>query len=114
MAGIQALLLADREPRNADRLLGEVSKRKALNPSHHAAYFAAGAAARMGRAESALTWLREAADTGFPCYALFATDPNLDRVRADPQFAMFMGEMQKRSEALRRALDGSVDAASPQ
>ena len=45
---------------------------KAANPSHHAAYFAGCALARMRSAAEAVQWLREAAATGFPCYSLFA------------------------------------------
>ena len=68
-------------PLKARELIEKVAKRKAVNPSHHAAYFAACAWARMGRAQEAVQWLREAAETGFPCYALFARDPNLDPIR---------------------------------
>jgi hypothetical protein len=42
--------------------------------------------------------------TGFPCYPLFARDSNLDRIRQDPQFRAFLGDMQKRFESLRKAL----------
>jgi hypothetical protein len=54
--------------------------------------------------EEAVGWLREAAGTGFPCYPLFAQDPNLDRIRQDPHFQAFLAEMQKRFEALRVAV----------
>lgn len=32
----------------------------------------------MNKAELAVKWLQEAADTGFPCYPLFERDSNLD------------------------------------
>ena len=38
-------------------------------------------------------WLRRAAETGWPCYPYFARDPNLDRVRSDPQFVTFMKQL---------------------
>jgi len=85
-------------------LIEKVAKRKAVNPSHHAAYFAACAWARMRRAQEAVQYLREAAETGFPCYPLFAQDPNLDPIRQDPRFQAFLADMQKRSESLRKAL----------
>jgi DNA-binding winged helix-turn-helix (wHTH) protein/Tfp pilus assembly protein PilF len=104
LSGIEAMLLADSEPLQAQALIARVVKRKAVNPSHHAAYFAGSAWARMGRVEEAVGWLREAAGTGFPCYPLFAQDPNLDRIRQDPHFQAFLAEMQKRFEALRVAV----------
>jgi hypothetical protein len=35
---------------------------------------------------------------------LFAHDPNLDRIRQNPRFQAFLGDMQKQSDALRKAL----------
>jgi TolB-like protein/tetratricopeptide (TPR) repeat protein len=104
LPGIEAMLLAESEPLTAQELIEKVAKRKAINPSHHAAYFAACAWARMRRAEEAVQWLREAAETGFPCYPLFARDANLDPIRQDPRFRAFLAEMQKRSGSLRKAL----------
>jgi tetratricopeptide (TPR) repeat protein len=104
LPGLEAMLLAESEPLKARELIEKVAKRKAVNPSHHAAYFAASAWARMRRAEEAVQYLREAAETGFPCYWLFAHDPNLDPIREDPHFQAFLADMQKRSESLRKAL----------
>jgi len=104
LSGIEAMLLAESEPTNAQAVIEKVAKRKAVNPSHHAAYFAASAWAQMGRAEEAIQSLREAAETGFPCYALFARDPNLDPIRKDPRFQGFLADMQKQSASLRKAL----------
>jgi len=98
------MLLAESEPLKARALIEKVAKRKAINPSHHAAYFAACAWARMGRAQEAVTSLREAAETGFPCYPLFARDPNLDPIRQDPRFRAFLADMEKHSGSLRKAL----------
>lgn len=104
LPAMQALLLADSEPHKAENLIEKVARRKAVNPSHHAAYFAAAACARMGHAADAVRWLREAADTGFPCYPLFARDPNLDRIRQHPEFVAFMAEMQRQFNVSRNAL----------
>jgi tetratricopeptide (TPR) repeat protein len=104
LSGIEAMLLADSDPLEAKGLIDKVAKRKAVNPSHHAAYFAASAWARMGHASEAVQLLREAAETGFPCYPLFARDPNLDPIRQDPRFQAFLADMQKQSEVLRKAL----------
>jgi DNA-binding winged helix-turn-helix (wHTH) protein/Tfp pilus assembly protein PilF len=104
LSGIEAILLAESEPLKAQTLIEKVAKRKAVNPSHHAAYFAASAWARMGRAQEAVESLREAAETGFPCYPLFARDTNLDPIRQDPGFQAFLADMQKQSDSLRKAL----------
>ena len=98
------MLLAESKPLKAQALIEKVAMRKAVNPSHHAAYFAASAWAQMGRAEQAVQSLREAAETGFPCYSLFARDTNLDPIRQDPHFQAFLADMQKQSDALRKAL----------
>jgi len=104
LLGIEAMLLAESEPLKAQELIENVAKRKAVNPSHHAAYFAASAWARMRRAPEAVQWLREAAETGFPCYPLFARDANLDPIRQDQRFQAFLEDMQKHSASLRKAL----------
>ena len=102
--GIEALLLAESDPRKAQALIDGLRQRNSANPSHHTAYFAGCASARMRRAAQAVQWLREAAATGFPCYSLFARDPNLDPIQSDPDFQAFMSEMQKQSASLRKAL----------
>jgi tetratricopeptide (TPR) repeat protein len=104
LPGIEAMLLAESEPLKARTLIDKVAKRKAINPSHHAAYFVASAWAKMGRAQEAVQWMREAADTGFPCYALFARDPNLDPIRQDTRFQAYLAELKKQSDSLRKAL----------
>lgn len=104
LRGVEALLLAETEPRKALELIDQVKTRNSANPSHHAAYFVACALARMGRAQEAVQWLQEAASTGFPCYTLFARDPNLDRIRRDPRMTTFMAEMQTKAATLHRSL----------
>ena len=73
--GIEAMLLAESEPRKAQELIESVAKRKSVNPSHHAAYFAASAWAQMRRAAEAVQWLREAAETGFPFISCLRATP---------------------------------------
>ena len=104
LRGIEAVLLAEADPLRAEELIAGVRQRTTANPSHHAAYFAAVAMARMRQAQEAVRWLREASATGFPCYALFEIDTNLDPIRQDPAVQSFMGEAQKASLALKRAL----------
>ena len=104
LTGVEAMLLADSNPAAAQKLIDGLSQRKATNTSHHSAYFAAAASARMHRVDDAVQWLREASDTGFPCYSLFELDPTLTPIRGEPQFQRFMDEMARRSSALRKAL----------
>ena len=104
LSGIKAIFLAGSEPLEAQALIEKVAMRKAVNPSHHAAYFAASAWAQMGRAAQAIQLLQEAAETGFPCYSLFARDTNLDPIRQDPHFQAFLADMQKQSDSLRKTL----------
>jgi TolB-like protein/Tfp pilus assembly protein PilF len=104
LAGAEAMLLADSDPRTAVELIGRVEKRKAVGPYHHAAHFAGCAYAQMGRADQAVRWLRECAETGFPCYPMFAHDPTLDPIRQDPRFKAFLADMQEQSETRRRLL----------
>jgi tetratricopeptide (TPR) repeat protein len=102
--GVQALLLADSEPDRATALLESVKQRKSVAPAHHAAHFAACACAHMRRPKDAVDWLREAAETGFPCYACFARDANLDPIRHDPGFQALMADLQQQSSSLQRLL----------
>ena len=104
LRGMEAMLVADSDPSRARELIESLRQRKTANPSHHAAYFAGCALARMRSAAEAVQWLREAAATGFPCYSLFARDPNLDPVRQDAGFQAFMTDLQKSSAALRQTL----------
>jgi tetratricopeptide (TPR) repeat protein len=107
LRGMEAMLRAESEPQHAQELIDSVARRKAANPSHHAAYFAACASARMRKTVEAVRWLREAASTGFPCYSLFARDPNLDPIRQEPLFQAFMADMKKESASLRKALSAA-------
>ena len=60
---------------------------------HHTAYNIASVYALLGRPARAVYWLRQAAEGGWPCYPYFARDPNLDRVRSDPEFVGFMKQL---------------------
>jgi hypothetical protein len=48
-----------------------------------------------------VTWLRTAADGGFPCYPWFAADPLLAPIRNDTAYQEFMGSLRERFEAAR-------------
>jgi len=48
--------------------------------------------------------IRVYAETGFPCYPLFARDASQDPICHDRRFQAFLADMQKQSESLRNAL----------
>ena len=61
---------------------------------HHVAYSLGAAWAQLGDAAASIRWLRQAADTGFPCYPWFARDKLLDPVRSEPAFKEFMTRLE--------------------
>jgi DNA-binding winged helix-turn-helix (wHTH) protein/Flp pilus assembly protein TadD len=65
---------------------------------HHSAYNFAEAYAILNKPELAMKWLQLAADDGFPCYPLFANDPDLDNIRNYPGFKDFMSKQKKQWE----------------
>src|SRR5439155_9976085 len=68
---------------------------------HHAAYHIALAYALLHRPDSAVHWLRQAAEGGFPCYPLFERDPFLDNIRTDPGFGPLLREPKAQWERYR-------------
>ena len=62
---------------------------------HHDAYDVGCIYAVMGRTAESVSWLREAATTGFTGYPTFERDRFLDRVRQTPEFIQFMSEMKE-------------------
>ena len=71
---------------------------------HHTTYNVASTYALLGDAAEAVRWLRVTAETGWPCYPLFDSDPNLARIRGDPGYVAFMGELRARWERYRSTL----------
>ena len=62
---------------------------------HHTAYNIASAYALMGDRVQAVRWLRTAAEEGFPCYPLFASDKQLDSLRSDKDFIALMQKLER-------------------
>jgi len=62
---------------------------------HHTAYNVASAYALMGKHAQALQWLQTAADDGFPCYPLFASDKQLDSLRSDKDFIALLHKLER-------------------
>lgn len=62
---------------------------------HHTEYNVASAYALMGEKAQAVHWLQAAADDGFPCYPLFASDKQLDSLRSDKDFIAMMQKLRR-------------------
>ena len=78
-----------------------VQKGKGYIHFHHAGFHIALAYALLQQPDSAVHWLRQAAEGGFPCYPLFEREPFLENVRTDPEFAAFMREQKVQWEQFR-------------
>ncbi len=102
----RALLYAQRgDARRATAdIRGAIEKGQGFVHFHHTAYNIAAAYALLGKPDDAVRWLRWAAENGFPCYPLFATDPNLDKIRHDPAYVAFMNDLRAQWERYRDTL----------
>jgi DNA-binding winged helix-turn-helix (wHTH) protein/TolB-like protein len=79
---------------------------------HHVAYSLGAAFAQLGDAASAVTWLANAADTGFPCYPWFERDTLLNPVRKHPEFVALMQRVRTTHDLTRRGARSTSPAAS--
>jgi serine/threonine-protein kinase len=93
-AMLAAFLAARGERGRAAELVAQVEAGKFMD--HHVAAGLANANAQLGSSVEALRWLRNAADTGFPCHAWYARDPLLAPVREDPSFQAWLEELRLR------------------
>jgi tetratricopeptide (TPR) repeat protein len=81
-----------------------IEKGKGFIHFHHSAYNIASAYALLGRAASAVQWLRTAAEGGWPCYPYFANDPNLATLHGNPGYEAFMRELKVQWDRFRLTL----------
>ena len=105
-ASLQALLAADEGAAAAvegDRKIrAAVEHGKGYRHFHHTEYNVGVAWALLRRPSEALRWLQAASDDGLPCFPLFDSDPNLDRIRNDPGFVAFLAREKQKWEAFER------------
>lgn len=106
LTSMQALLAAEAgDARRAEQKIQEAIRiGDGYQHYHHTAYIIACAYARMNKPESALKFLRRAAEDGFPCYPLFEHDANLNNIRKDSGFVSFMNGEKKRWEHFKAVL----------
>jgi DNA-binding SARP family transcriptional activator/Tfp pilus assembly protein PilF len=95
ITAMQAVLAARAGDRTTARGRIDVatSKQRGSIHFHHTSYSIGVTYALLGDAEKAVRWLRDAAEDGFPCYPLFATDPLLSGLRGDPRFDALLAEL---------------------
>ena len=90
---------------DAEELIKQaVEKGKGYGHFHHTAYTIACAYALMNNRGEAIKWLEAAAETGFPCYPLFANDANLDNLREDLRFKTFLTASKAQSDHFKTVL----------
>ena len=91
-AGMKALIAAQRgDNEEAEKFIqAAIEKAKGYGHFHHTAYTIACAYSLMNRPAEATEWLRQAAETGYPCYPAFLIERSLDNIRTDPRFEDLM------------------------
>lgn len=105
-AGLQAVVAASegQERRAEEKVKLAVERGKGFGHFHHTAYYLACAYARLNKPEQAVKWLENAANDGFPCYPLFASDSNLDNLRQDARFIAFLEKQKQQWESYQKLL----------
>ena len=100
---IQAVLAAaaGQERIAENKIRSAIEKGRGFGHFHHTAYHIGCAYALMDQPAQAIHWLEEAAEDGFPCYPLFETDPNLNKLRQDARFIAFLARQKQRWEYYR-------------
>ena len=112
---IQAVLAAAAGQQRVaeNKIASAIEKGRGFGHFHHTAYHIACAYALMDQPAQAIHWLEAAAEDGFPCYPLFETDPNLNKLRQDPRFITFLARQKQRWEYYRTLVhDGSLPSSS--
>jgi serine/threonine protein kinase/tetratricopeptide (TPR) repeat protein len=89
-AWLAAFLAARNERARATELVKQVTLGYI---DHHVAAGLGNAYAQLERPDEALRWLRNAADTGFPCHPWYARDPLLQPLRGTPVFESWLQEL---------------------
>jgi TolB-like protein len=98
-AVLAAVLAATGRPAAAQAIVDTLQGSTSMD--HHVAYSLGTAFAQLGRPGDAVTWLRSAADDGFPCYPWFAADPLLEPIRRDAGYRQLMADLRTRFETAR-------------
>jgi TolB-like protein len=85
---------------------GILEKAPIQNPNyHHITFNIACIFALEGKTEEAVKWLRKSAETGYPCYPRFQSDPYFDRIRQQPEFIQFIAELKADFDTYKAEFD---------
>jgi DNA-binding winged helix-turn-helix (wHTH) protein/TolB-like protein len=95
-AALASVLAAAGDRASARGLLGQVIAGEYRD--HHVAYSVGVTFAQLGERDTAVTWLRQAAATGFPCLPWYSRDPLLAPLKGDPAFTAFLAELEARRD----------------
>lgn len=112
---IQAVLAAAAgNPQIAEsKIRSAIEKGRGFGHFHHTAYHIGCAYALMDQPAQAIKWLEAAAEDGFPCYPLFETDPNLNKLRQDARFIAFLARQKQRWGYYRTLVhEGAIPSGS--
>jgi serine/threonine-protein kinase len=90
-----------------------VENRKAYGHYHHAQYDVACAWSLLGRPETALEWLGDAARNGYPCVSQFERDEFLDPLRGSARFERLMDELRAGRDRYSRLYEELRGGAAP-
>jgi len=96
---LASFLAAHGERRRALELVETVTAGSYVD--HHVAYSLGAAQAQLGRLAEAVGWLRNAADSGFPCHPWYARDPLLKPLADDPEFQRLLRDLGESCERAR-------------
>ena len=103
---VRAMMLAKAGRRSdaEDAIAHAVTLGNNFGHFHHTAYNIASAYSLLGNRDKAIEYLQRAADDGFPCYPLFASDTQLDGLRQDPRFIALMAKLERDWKERKRSL----------
>jgi tetratricopeptide (TPR) repeat protein len=106
LASTQALLDAKRGDYTAARagIARAAQGQQGSIHFHHTSYNIGVTFAVMQQADSAMHWLRSAANRGMPCYGLFRNDPDLRSLRSHPEFRTLLSDLQKGEARYRQVM----------
>ena len=101
---VRAMMLAKagRRAEAETAIAQSLARGRTFGHFHHSAYNIGSAYALLGDQDEAIRWLQNAADDGFPCYPLFATDRQLDGLRRDPRFIAMLAGLEHDFDERRR------------
>jgi Tfp pilus assembly protein PilF len=98
-ASLASLLAASGRSPEARAVLDQTLR---LTPrDHHATYRIGTAYAQLSDTREAVAWLRRSAETGFPCYAWFASDPFVAPLRKEPGFDQLLDALRAKGARWR-------------